>query len=88
MNAAADRLHDHRCDDVARDRRERLHLEQQHQDRRHQRAAAHPGEAHHEPDEETGQSNREIHRDPDLASNPIEVVGNLWVDVNRWKLLS
>ena len=45
VHRAADRLHHHRRDDVAGDGGQRLDAEQQHQDRRHQRAATHPGQA-------------------------------------------
>ena len=43
VDAAADRLHDHGGDQVARDRGEGLDLEEQDEDRSHQRAAAHAG---------------------------------------------
>ena len=55
VDAAADRLHDHGCDQVARDGRQWLDLEQKDQDRRHERAAAHASQADGEADQESCQ---------------------------------
>jgi hypothetical protein len=54
MDPATDGLHDHRGHQVAGNGGQRLDVERQHQDRGHQRAAAHPGQAHGEPDEQPG----------------------------------
>ena len=60
VDRAADRLHDHRRDDVARHRGQRLDAEQQHQDRRHQRPAAHAGQADDEADAEAAQDDEGV----------------------------
>jgi hypothetical protein len=54
MHPAPDRLHDHCGNQVAGDCSEWLDLEQQDEDRRHQGAAAHPGEPDGESHEEPG----------------------------------
>jgi hypothetical protein len=49
VHDAADRLHEEAGDHVARYRGEWRDAEEEHEDRRHQRAAAHAGQAHHDP---------------------------------------
>ena len=60
VNGAADRLHDHRRHDVAGDGGQRLDVEEQHEDRRHERAAPHPGQADDEADEEAGEDDKRV----------------------------
>jgi hypothetical protein len=54
VDPAADRLHDHRGHQVAGHGGQRLDLEHQHQQRGHEGAAAHAGQAHREPDQQAG----------------------------------
>ena len=60
VDAAADRLHHHRGDQVARHRGQRLDAEADHQDRRHQRAAAHAGEADDDAHDEACEGDAEV----------------------------
>jgi hypothetical protein len=60
VHAPADRLHDHRRGQVARHGSEGLDAEDDHEDRRHQRTAAHPGEADDEADQEAGEGDERV----------------------------
>ena len=51
----AERLEDRAVEDVGADRDLRVEAEEQDQDRRHQAAAAHPGHADEDPDEQAGE---------------------------------
>jgi hypothetical protein len=59
----AERLEDRPVEDVGADRRLRVEAEQQDQDRRHQRPAAHAGHAHEDPDEQAGEGELPGHGD-------------------------
>ena len=54
VDGTADRFHDERGHEVGRDRRQGLDLEQEDEDRRHQRPAAHAGQADGEADDQAG----------------------------------
>src|SRR5262249_30465764 len=60
VNGAADRLHDHGGHEVARDGGQRLNLEDQHQNGRHQRPATHAGKADGKADNQPGKSHPAI----------------------------
>ena len=64
VDPAADRLHHHRGDQVRRDGRGRVHPEEDHEDRRHQGAAAHPGHPDREPYDRTREDDApvDVHR--------------------------
>jgi hypothetical protein len=55
VHERADRLHHRARDEVRGHGGERRHVEEQHQHRRHERATAHPGESHDDPDAERRQ---------------------------------
>ena len=58
----AERLEDRPVHDVRPDRHGRLEAEDEHQHRRHQRAAAHSGHAHQQADQQPGEGILEMHR--------------------------
>ena len=60
VDAAADRLHHDRGDEIARDCGERLDAEDEHQDGSHERSAAHAGESDHRADDEPGERNAQV----------------------------
>ena len=60
VDERADRLHEQRHDDVARDRGQRVDAEEEHQHRRHEGAAAHPGEADDRAHEQPADGEREV----------------------------
>ena len=60
VDTTTDRLHHDRGDEVAGHRRERLDAEADDQDRRHERAATHTGEADNETDDQTRERDAEI----------------------------
>jgi hypothetical protein len=66
VDPAADRLHDDRRDQVAGDGGQRLDLEGQHEQGGHERAAAHPGQAHGEADQQPGGGQMQV----DLQAQP------------------
>ena len=51
----AERLEDRAVDDVGSDRDRRLEAEDEHEQWRHQRAAAHPGHPDQQPDQKAGE---------------------------------
>jgi hypothetical protein len=68
----AERLEDRTVEDVRADRERRLEAEEEHEDGRQQRAAAHSGEANEDPDEEPGEGELPGHGGPasDIAALP------------------
>jgi hypothetical protein len=60
MHHRAHWLHDGARDQVGRDRGQRQHIEEEHQDRRHQCTTAHPGEADDDADPERGGAERPV----------------------------
>ena len=62
MHPAAEALGDRREQQVGADRRLRRDPEQQHQQRRHQRATADAGEADQDADQKAGEGVEQIHR--------------------------
>jgi hypothetical protein len=64
MHDGAAGLGDRRVEQVGADRRRRVDAEQQHQQRRHQRAAANPGEADDGADDKTRQGVHPVHGAP------------------------
>jgi len=61
VDQAAEGLHHRAGGEVAGDGRDRRHPEQQHEDRGHQRAAAHPGQADDDADTEAGERHHGVH---------------------------
>jgi hypothetical protein len=60
VHPATDRLHDHRCNQIGRDGRRWVDVEEDQQDRRHECPAAHTGQAHREPDQHGGEHDRPV----------------------------
>ena len=60
VHERADRFHHGTCHQIGRHGRERQHVEEQHEHRRHQGAAAHAGEADDNADSEGGDCQRQI----------------------------
>jgi hypothetical protein len=77
MHPAADRLHHDRGDYLARHRRQRVDLEEQHQNGGHERTAAHPGETDHEAHEEAGHHHTRIEVHPPPPAKPTNPIGKL-----------
>ena len=62
VHERAGRLHDEARDEVARDRRQGIGLEEEHEHRRHQGAAAHPGQPDDDAHEQPAEGEREVNR--------------------------
>jgi hypothetical protein len=70
VDATTDGLHHHRGHEIARHRLQRRDLEDEHEDRRHEGPAAHPGEPDDEADTQPGQRQHPVDVHPNPPGRP------------------